>query len=59
MVGYSWETKVDAQRTIDLANQLVSKGHAEMLQATVVVPYPCTPLYEEAVENKWFRIDPN
>ena len=58
MVGYPWETKEDALRTIDLANQLMSNGHAEMLQATVVVPYPGTPLYQEAAERGWFRIDP-
>jgi radical SAM superfamily enzyme YgiQ (UPF0313 family) len=58
MVGYPWERKKDARRTIDLANQLMSNGHAEMLQATVVVPYPGTPLYQEAVEKDWFRIDP-
>jgi anaerobic magnesium-protoporphyrin IX monomethyl ester cyclase len=58
MVGYPWETREDAQRTIDLANYLMSNGHAEMLQATVVVPYPGTPLYQEAVEEGWFRIDP-
>lgn len=58
MVGYPWETKEDALSTIDLANQLMSDGHAEMLQATVVVPYPGTPLHREAVEKGWFRIDP-
>jgi len=58
MVGYPWETRADAERTIDLANYLMSNGYAEMLQATVVVPYPGTPLYREAVENGWFRIDP-
>lgn len=58
MVGYPWETHQDAQRTIDLANRLMSNGHAEMLQATVVVPYPGTPLYQEALHNNWFRIDP-
>lgn len=58
MVGYPWETEEEALRTIDLANQLMSKGHAEMLQATVVVPYPGTPLYQEAVEKGWFSIDP-
>jgi anaerobic magnesium-protoporphyrin IX monomethyl ester cyclase len=58
MVGYPWETREDAQRTIDLANKLMSGGYAEMLQATIVVPYPGTPLYQEALENGWFRIDP-
>jgi radical SAM superfamily enzyme YgiQ (UPF0313 family) len=58
MVGYPWETKGDAQRTIELANTLMSNGYAEMLQGTVVVPYPGTPLYQEAVEKGWFRINP-
>jgi len=58
MVGYPWETKADAQRTIDLAKSLMSNGYAEMLQATVVVPYPGTPLYAEAVEKGWLRCDP-
>jgi anaerobic magnesium-protoporphyrin IX monomethyl ester cyclase len=58
MVGYPWETRKDAERTISLANDLMSNGHAEMLQATVVVPYPGTPLFDEAIENGWFRIDP-
>jgi radical SAM superfamily enzyme YgiQ (UPF0313 family) len=58
MVGYPWETRQAAQRTLDLANSLMSEGYAEMLQATVVVPYPGTPLYQEAVEKGWFRINP-
>jgi radical SAM superfamily enzyme YgiQ (UPF0313 family) len=58
MVGYPWETRDDAQRTMDLAGELMSRGYAEMLQATVVVPYPGTPLFREAVANDWFRFDP-
>lgn len=58
MVGYPWESRDDAKRTIDLACSLMSKGHAEMLQATVVVPYPGTPLHKMACENDWFRLDP-
>ena len=29
-----------------------------MLQATIVVPYPGTPLYEQAIKNNWFRFGP-
>jgi radical SAM superfamily enzyme YgiQ (UPF0313 family) len=58
MVGYPWETKQDALKTLDLAKRLMSSGAAEMLQSTVVVPYPGTPLHREAVANGWFRIDP-
>ena len=58
MVGYPWETKDDVFKTLDLARELMVKGYAEMLQATIIVPYPGTPLYKESLENKWFRFDP-
>ena len=59
MVGYPWETRDDVQRTLDLAGILMRSGSAEMLQATVVVPYPGTPLYQSAIEQGWFSIDPS
>ncbi len=55
MVGYPWETKDDALRTLDLAKKLLDKGLADMLQSTVVIAYPGTPLYRQAVENNWLR----
>ena len=58
MVGYPWESRDDAVRTLDLARDLMAKGHAEMLQSTVVVPYPGTPLFKEAVERGWIRFKP-
>jgi len=36
----------------------MTKGWAVTLQSTVVMPYPGTKLYEEALENGWFRVDP-
>lgn len=57
MVGYPWETREDALRTLYLAKELMAKGHAEMLQSTVVVPYPGTPLYKEAREKGWSRFE--
>ncbi len=58
MVGYPWETREEVHNTINLAKKLMAGGHAEMLQATVVVPYPGTPLHRMAMDNDWFRIDP-
>lgn len=58
MVGYPWETRDDVVRTLDLARGLMTRGHAEMLQSTVVVPYPGTPLFKEAMEKNWIRFDP-
>ena len=58
MVGFPWETRKDAENTLKLARYLMDRGYAEMLQATVVVPYPGTPLYRQALENGWFAFDP-
>lgn len=58
MVGFPWETREDIKRTLELSSELMVKGYAEMLQATMVIPYPGTRLYQEALENDWFLIDP-
>ncbi|VVB83580.1 Radical SAM superfamily protein [uncultured archaeon] len=58
IVGYPWETKEDALRTFQLAKKLMQSGKADLLQATVLVPYPGTPLWKEAKENKWFLFNP-
>ena len=60
MVGYPWETKEDAMQTVKLSRYLMRKGHADVLQSTIVVPYPGTPLWKEGIEKGWFRqgIDP-
>jgi radical SAM superfamily enzyme YgiQ (UPF0313 family) len=55
MVGYPWETKEDAERTIGLAKKLFEHGWADTLQATIVVPYPGTPLFEECERNGWLK----
>lgn len=58
MVGYPWETKEEAMNTLNLAKELMLKGYADVLQSTVVMPYPGTPLYKEANEKGWLLIDP-
>lgn len=47
MVGYPWETKVDAYNTLSFAKKLFVQGFADTLQATIVIPYPGTPLFRE------------
>ena len=58
IVGYPWETRKDAERTLALAKSLMKEGLADMLQSTVAIPYPGTPLYRQAVENNWLMCDP-
>jgi anaerobic magnesium-protoporphyrin IX monomethyl ester cyclase len=57
MVGYPWETKEDAYETLKLARYLMHNGLAHHLQATVVMPYPGTPLFELCQRNGWIRFD--
>jgi radical SAM superfamily enzyme YgiQ (UPF0313 family) len=59
MLGFPWETRPDAEATVALGRRLLAEGKADMLQATVVVPYPGTSLYEEAKKNDWFRVAPD
>ena len=58
IIGYPWETKADAMKTFALAKWLMTSGRADVLQSTVLVPYPGTPLWQEGVEKKWFRFNP-
>jgi radical SAM superfamily enzyme YgiQ (UPF0313 family) len=58
MVGFPWETKSEATKTVELARDLMRQGLVDMLQATIVIPYPGTPLYRQALKNNWFRFDP-
>lgn len=51
MLGYPWETKEDTQKTIDLAKRLFSKNYIDTMQATIIIPYPGTPLYKYCEEN--------
>lgn len=55
MIGYPWENKKDAQRTIDLSKKLFNKGYVDTLQATIVTPYPGTPLFAECKEKGWLK----
>ncbi len=51
MFGYPWEDYNDAVRTLKLGEYLLRKGYAYTVQATIVIPYPGTPLFEECKEK--------
>ena len=57
MVGYPWETRQQAQATIDLTRRLFDRGYIDTLQATVVIPYPGTPLFQECRKNGWLKME--
>lgn len=55
MIGYPWESKEMAGKTVNLAKSLFKKGYVDTLQATIMVPYPGTPLYKYCQENNLLR----
>ncbi len=57
MIGYPWETRTDAKNTINYAKKMFDKGYVDTLQATIVIPYPGTPLYKYCKENDLLRFD--
>lgn len=59
MLGYPWESEEMAKNTIALSKRLLKKGYVETMQATIVVPYPGTPLYEQCLENDWLKVAPD
>jgi len=60
MVGYPWETEEEARQTYLVAKELMTyKAHAgDSLQSSVIVPYPGTPLYREALDKGWLLYGP-
>jgi anaerobic magnesium-protoporphyrin IX monomethyl ester cyclase len=57
MVGYPWETEAQARDTINLTRSLFDKGYIDTLQATVVIPYPGTPLFKECRDQGWLKTE--
>lgn len=53
MFGYPWENTAMVQNTVRLGRKLLIKGWAHTLQATVLIPYPGTPLHRECKEKGW------
>lgn len=55
MVGYPWEKEEEVDKTICFVKDLFKKGLVNTMQATIVIPYPGTPLFEECKKNKWLK----
>lgn len=52
MVGYPWEIKEEATKTIQMTRKLFSKGLIDSPQATIMIPYPGTTLFK-GVQEEW------
>jgi radical SAM superfamily enzyme YgiQ (UPF0313 family) len=57
MIGYPWETRQDALNTLEEARSLFRDGLADSMQATIVVPYPGTPLFKQCQDNNWLKTE--
>ena len=53
MIGYPWESREEARKTIEFTKKMFRTGCVDTLQATVIMPYAGTPLYKEAERNGW------
>ena len=51
MIGYPWETLKDATNTLNNAKNLFRDGLVDSLQATIIIPYPGTPLFDYCQKN--------
>lgn len=51
MIGYPWETKTDIEKTLNNARHIFKSGLADSMQATLIIPYPGTPLFKYCLDN--------
>jgi len=58
MFGYPWESYQEAKNTLDFGRWLLKKDYAYTMQATIVIPYPGTPLFDECKkDNLLYTLD--
>ena len=59
MVGYPWESEEDTQVSYDNLKKLMlyKTKFGDSLQASIVVAYPGSPLFNEACKKGWLLID--
>ncbi len=51
MIGYPHESLKQATKTLNLARYIFQNNLADSLQATIMIPYPGTPLYNYCQKN--------
>ena len=57
MIGYPWESRQDAINTLNEARSLFRDGLADSMQATIVIPYPGTPLFKQCQQEGWLQTE--
>ena len=61
MTGYPWEKTEDVEETYRITKELMfyKTGAGDCLQASVVTPYPGSPLWLTARSKGWFKVSPS
>jgi len=61
MIGYPWQTEEEVKEQYRHVKKLMlyKTRFGDSMQASVVIPYPGTPLYRQAVKKDWFTIAPD
>lgn len=63
MIGYPWEGEAEILNTVNFTKSLFRKGLVDSMQATIVIPYPGTPLFKDCLRQNclktldWNRYD--
>jgi anaerobic magnesium-protoporphyrin IX monomethyl ester cyclase len=57
MLGFPWEKKKNIEKTLEFAKSLFRKNIIASLQATLIIPYPGTPLYSYCRRNSILLTD--
>ena len=52
IIGYPHESLQQAKNTLNLARNIFQQGLADSLQATILIPYPGTPLFKYCQQKK-------
>lgn len=52
IIGYPHESLQQAKNTLNLARSIFQQGLADSLQATILIPYPGTPLFKYCQQKK-------
>src|SRR4030067_2811561 len=60
MTGFPWETEDDVRKTYEVTRKIMfyKARFGDCLQSIVLIPYPGTPLFYEALKENWFSVDP-
>lgn len=55
MVGYPSESRAEIENTVNFVKKLFKQGLVDSMQATIIIPYPGTPLFAQCRQKHWLK----